>query len=64
MKNRYSGKLSFMEGLPVTSKMNKENHGYGLRNVRRIVGKYNGVLTLDTEDNHFIIGIMFPLSDN
>lgn len=64
MKNRYSGKLSFMEGLPVTSKMNKENHGYGLRNVRRIVGKHNGVLTLDTEDNHFIIGIMFPLSDN
>ncbi len=64
MTNRYSGKLSFMEGLPVTSKRNKDNHGYGLRNVRRIVEKYHGVLTLDTEDNLFTICIMFPLSDN
>jgi len=40
-------------GLPETTKEDKKNHGFGLRNVQRIVKKYGGELMLTPGQNDF-----------
>ena len=42
-----------------TSKEDKDYHGYGLENIRDSVKKYNGVVDIDTQDNYFLLMIMF-----
>ena len=45
--------------MPITSKQNKNYHGYGLKSIKMIVDKYNGDLKIDVKDNIFIIQILF-----
>lgn len=42
-------------GKIVTSKADKENHGYGLRSVNEAVEKYNGTIEVETDENIFTI---------
>ena len=42
-----------------TSKEDTDYHGYGLENIRDSVKKYNGVVDIDTQDNYFLLMIMF-----
>jgi hypothetical protein len=46
----------------VTSKKNSELHGYGLKNVKRIVNKYNGVFDVKFNNNRFNVKVMLYLS--
>lgn len=39
----------------VTSKADRDNHGYGLRSVNEAVEKYNGTIEIETDDNIFTI---------
>ncbi len=41
-----------------TRKENKQKHGYGLYNIRKIVNKYNGEIIITEDDNSFIVNIM------
>lgn len=61
MSNSFSGRIAFLGGLPVTSKLSTDCHGYGLRNVRRVVEKYGGTVTVDTIGAEFSVCIMLPL---
>ena len=56
VKNSFSGKLSLdpQTGLPETSKKDKESHGYGLMNMKRITEKYYGTIQLEQEENMVI----------
>lgn len=56
VKNCFSGKLSLdpQTGLPETSKDDKESHGYGLINMKRITEKYYGTIQLEQEENMVI----------
>ena len=47
----------------VTSKEDKENHGFGIKSIKSIVNKYNGHLYMSYENSKFISKIVFPLSD-
>lgn len=47
--------------IPETSKKDKENHGYGLKNIDFIAKKYGGSMTLELEDNWFILCVVFPI---
>lgn len=42
-------------------KNNKEYHGYGIKNIRKIVHKYNGTayFTFDNSNNLFVTTIIF-----
>lgn len=51
----------FADGLPVTSKPDAQNHGYGLKSIRYSIEKYNGTMTLRNEDDWFRATIVFPL---
>ncbi len=51
--NDYSWLLNMENGVYATNQDNKEQHGYGLKNVLRAVEKYDGQLTLTTTDQQF-----------
>lgn len=42
----------------LTTKLDKENHGFGLENIRRVVEKYNGTMNVDCKDSIFTLNIM------
>lgn len=48
-------------GFPQTSKKDKENHGLGLQNVKKVVEKYNGTYEIKIEKNTFIIEIYLKI---
>ena len=51
----------YEEELPVTTKGDKRYHGFGLRSVRYLVKKYDGFLTVGTEDGCFSLKILIPI---
>ena len=62
VNNYYEQKIEFEEsGMPRTTKTEKEFHGYGLKSVKNICDRYDGDLSISTENNVFNIKIMFSL---
>jgi hypothetical protein len=45
-----------------TTKNDKEMHGYGTGNIRKIVNQYNGILQYHEKDNLFICDILIPMT--
>lgn len=44
-----------------TTKDDKENHGYGLNNIQRIVNEYKGALRIEDKDHSFNVNIELPI---
>ena len=42
----------------ITTKKDKENHGYGLENIKQALSKYNHVLKIDQTDDEFILSFI------
>lgn len=57
--NYFSGKLKFVNGLPQTTKQNKEMHGFGMKSIEVISGAYDGNLKVSQEDELFHLNILF-----
>ncbi len=55
--------IVFDDQLPVTTKGSSAWHGIGLRSVRQIIEKYQGFLSLNTENETFTIKIVIPLPE-
>ena len=47
--------------LPATTKADKKNHGYGLKNVRKAARKYGGNLTTESGEHMFSANVMIKL---
>lgn len=60
LENRCSRELEFRDGLPVTDKTDKDFHGFGVRSIRHIVGKYHGELMMRSRDGIFSLDILLP----
>lgn len=60
--NYFVGELEFVDGLPITSKEDKNYHGFGTKSLRMIVRKYGGELSTTSENNIFHLSII--LTDN
>ncbi len=45
-------------GLPITSKGNKDFHGYGTLSIRTIAEQYSGGMTIDTSDGIFQVDVV------
>lgn len=41
-----------------TTKQNKEKHGFGIRSIRQIVEKYDGMLDFYEQDNMFFADVL------
>ena len=59
--NPLKGNLVYEEELPVTTKGDKRYHGFGLRSMRYLVKKYDGFLSVSTEDGCFSLKILIPI---
>ena len=53
--------LQYQEGTPVTTKKEKEFHGYGLKSIQYTVNKYEGAVSVNLEDNWFELKILIPI---
>lgn len=49
-----------IHGLPVTTKKEKLEHGYGMKSIQEIVQKYNGQMQVRFENHTFILDILLP----
>lgn len=56
--NTYEGKLKPNGTLYCTTKADVTGHGIGLRNVSKVIEKYNGDMITRTDDNYFWIDVM------
>ncbi len=45
-------------GFPVSTKKMKENHGFGLTNIRKIIQKYYGAMEITQSETNFVLSIM------
>ncbi len=63
MHNYYDKELRFENGVPSTTKAEKEYHGYGLKSVRYLCERYHGDLSITTDNHVFVINILFPLKE-
>lgn len=62
-ENHFEDSLQFRDGLPITTKEDKDSHGYGMMSVRHIVEKYNGSFSISTQDKLFQIDIVMPIPE-
>lgn len=58
--NPFEGNLRMRGGLPMTSKADALRHGFGLRSMRLIAEKYDGVLSVSTDDGVFTVQVSIP----
>lgn len=61
VENCFEGELVYKNGLPMTTKDDKNYHGYGLKSIQRTVQKYNGSVTIQDLNGWFEIRILIPL---
>lgn len=64
MENYCPEPPKFLGGLPITTKQNTLNHGYGLKSIQYTVKKYGGRMTVKTEQDWFVLKVLIPLPDN
>jgi hypothetical protein len=60
IENYYGGTLALSDGLPVTTKADRANHGYGVKSIRAIAQKYGGQLMIGMENQVFSLQILIP----
>lgn len=58
--NYFSGELSFVSGLPATTKKDGAYHGYGLKSVKATVEKYGGEMNISADNGVFEVNVAFP----
>jgi Signal transduction histidine kinase regulating citrate/malate metabolism len=50
-------------GLPITNKKDKENHGIGLKNVKKLVEKNQGLFNVEILDAEFRVTLILPVKN-
>jgi hypothetical protein len=64
-ENYFEGFLEGMaDGIPATTKKNREYHGFGLKSIRYSVRKYGGSLIIKQEKNWFELTILIPIPED
>lgn len=61
VENYYGTEIQFCNGLPVTSKEDTKFHGFGLHSIRSTAEKYGGSISIDTQNNIFLLCVVIPI---
>ena len=64
VENYYEGDLTFVDGMPATTKSDPREHGYGLKNMRQAAERYGGSLTLRADDHWFTMRVLLPIPES
>ena len=59
--NPLAESLVYEAGLPVSTKGDRQYHGFGLKSMNHFVKKYDGILKISEEDGCFSLKIMIPI---
>lgn len=62
-ENYYESSLRYREGKLLSTKKEKEFHGYGIKSIRYTVNKYEGAVSIDTQNQWFDMKILIPLKE-
>ena len=54
-------RLIYEDEIPVTTKEDKDYHGFGIRSMRHIVKKYEGYLNIEEADGCFSLKVLIPM---
>lgn len=57
-RNTYGAAPHIRGGMPVSSKQDRENHGFGLKSIRYIVEKYGGQLNCQLDGQEFVLALL------
>ncbi len=63
VENYFTGLLRGEDGEPVTTKDDKNYHGFGLRSIRAIARKYGGEMNVDAHGDVFSLTLLFPTTE-
>lgn len=55
LRNSKAGELNIQDGIPLTSKANVPEHGFGFQNIRQAAQAYDGSATFEVTENEFIL---------
>ena len=61
IQNYCNEEIPIKNGVIATSKKDKAIHGYGIKSIRRAVEKYEGSLTMEQENEWFILTALIPI---
>lgn len=61
LENCYDEKLTFIDGMPQTTKQDPLSHGYGLKSIESTVKKYGGSVTIQAENGWFELRLLIPI---
>ena len=62
VRNTCKAEPVWKDGLPVSTKQDNGIHGQGIRNIKKIAGKYEGTVKIDAEDGVFVLEVLLKLS--
>lgn len=60
-ENYFDSSLDIVDGMPRTTKQDRDYHGFGLKSIRFIVEKYDGSMTIIPEDDVFNVNMIIPI---
>lgn len=61
INNYCEDNVVFADGLPVTTKRNKDYHGFGMKSMQHLAKKYGGSMATSIADNMFTLQILLPM---
>lgn len=64
VENTYTGALTFVDGLPVTTKEDTRYHGFGMLSIRMLVERYEGYLSISARDGLFSLTVLLPFESS
>lgn len=63
VENYCTQSYEIRDGLPATTKSDKDNHGFGLKSIRYVAEKYGGNVTVKTEGGLFLLDVILPVPE-
>ena len=58
IENLYAGSIVWSNGLPVSTKKEKDLHGFGLESVKAMAEERQGVMELEDKDGKFCVSLL------
>ncbi len=63
-ENQYTHSLMKRQEKLITTKVDAQNHGYGLQSIEMIIRKYDGEMNINAENGSFVLTVIIPITLN
>ena len=61
MSNYCEEEIAFANGLPLTTKIDIRNHGFGVKSIRKTAEKYDGSAMWTLQDQMLELKVLIPI---